>query len=89
MPTPFERYISKAGIDDYDQYIYMKTQWLRLFLRIQDYDDAIKFNGRNWKRKVPIEELQNILDDIDKMMLNFEREHKFAYHAIFVKMFKK
>ena len=83
-----EKYAIKSGIDDRDKYIQMKIAWMRITFRVRDYDTAIKFNKRNFKRKVSNEYIETVGQDIAKRVQDFEAEFKIPFLDKFNQMLK-
>ena len=83
-----EKYAIKSGIHDRDKYIQMKIAWMRISFRVRDYDTAIKFNKRNFKRKVSNEYIETVGQDITRRVQDLEAEFKIPFLDKFNQMLK-
>ena len=71
---PFDLYTLISGNHNLETYVQMKMAWMRISFRVRDYDSAIAYNKRNWKKKVSDQYIRNLADEIARKAQDFDRE---------------
>jgi len=85
---PFDLYTLISGNHNLETYVQMKMAWMRISFRVRDYDSAIAYNKRNWKKKVSDQYIRNLADEIARKAQDFEREFNVPWNEKFAKMLK-